>query len=237
VVNSAGNEGSATGGMNTLVAPSDGDSVLAIGAVDATGMRVYFSSMGPTADGRIKPDLMARGSGTVCASPSNPTGYLGVSGTSLSCPLVAGAAALLLQVNPQATNMEIIQALKTTASQAGSPDNQYGWGIIDAFQAANTFTNLANGDDNVIQQMKLYTNYPNPFNPVTTISYDVPQAQYITLGVYNILGEKISVLYDGWIETGSYESTWNASHLSSGMYYFVLEGLNGRMIQKGVLLK
>jgi subtilisin family serine protease len=237
VVNSAGNEGPASGNINTIIAPSDGDSVLAVGAVNSTGTRSSFSSMGPTADGRIKPDVMAMGSSTVCASTSSTTTYRTASGTSLSCPLVAGAAALVLQANPQSTNMEIIQALKNTASQSIAPDNAYGWGIINAFQAANSITQITEGDNNIIGEIKLYANYPNPFNPITTISYDIPRAQNITLSVFNILGEKITTLFDGWVEPGRYEKYWNATQMSSGMYYFILEGANDRQIQKAVLLK
>jgi hypothetical protein len=133
--------------------------------------------------------------------------------------------------------MEIIQALKNTASQSIAPDNAYGWGIINAFQAANSITQITEGDNNIIGEIKLYANYPNPFNPITTISYDIPRAQNITLSVFNILGEKITTLFDGWVEPGRYEKYWNATQMSSGMYYFILEGANDRQIQKAVLLK
>ncbi|GAB4329718.1 MAG: hypothetical protein Kow0037_04900 [Calditrichia bacterium] len=137
VVNSAGNEGSSTpSNPNTLGSPADGDSVLAVGAVSSSGNRVSFSSMGPTADGRIKPDVMAMGSGVKAPSTYSTTGYSSVSGTSFSCPLTAGAAALVLQVNPNLTNMQIIKALRETAANASSPNNEYGWGIIDAYAAA-----------------------------------------------------------------------------------------------------
>ncbi|GAB4370594.1 MAG: hypothetical protein Kow0042_12920 [Calditrichia bacterium] len=141
VVNSAGNEGSSTpSNPNTLVAPADGDSVLAAGAVNSSGQRVYFSSMGPTADGRIKPDVMALGSGVVAPSTASTTGYTSVSGTSFSCPLTAGAAALILQANPNLSNMQIIKAMRNTASNAATPDNSYGWGIVNAYAAAFYYT-------------------------------------------------------------------------------------------------
>ncbi|MFN3872299.1 MAG: S8 family serine peptidase, partial [Ignavibacterium sp.] len=96
VVNSAGNEGWRTT-PNSLVAPADGDSVFAIGATDGSGVRVSFSSFGPTFDGRIKPDFMAMGSNVYAARSSSTTQYTYVSGTSFSCPLSAGVVALLLQ--------------------------------------------------------------------------------------------------------------------------------------------
>jgi serine protease AprX len=132
VVNSAGNEG---GGITTIGAPADGDSVLAVGAVNSDNSRTYFSSVGPTADGRIKPDVMAMGSGVYVASPYGTGSYTYADGTSFSCPLTAGAAALLWQMAPNASNMEIYDALKMSANNAQNPNNEYGWGIIDIYAA------------------------------------------------------------------------------------------------------
>jgi hypothetical protein len=131
VVNSAGNEGS---GVTTIGAPADGDSVLAVGAVYGDDSRVSFSSMGPTGDGRIKPEVMAMGSDVYVADPYGNY-YTSASGTSFSCPLTAGAAALLWQMVPGASNMEIFEALKMSANNASNPNNEYGWGIIDIYAA------------------------------------------------------------------------------------------------------
>ncbi len=137
VVNSAGNEGS---GTTTIGAPADGDSVLAVGAVDADGYRTYFSSVGPTGDGRIKPEVMAQGSSVTVASVYSTDGYTTASGTSFSCPLTAGAAAVLMQMVPSASNMDIFEALKMTANNSENPNNEYGWGIINIIAAYNYFT-------------------------------------------------------------------------------------------------
>lgn len=132
VVNSAGNEGfNAT--HNTLGAPADGDSVIAVGAVGASGTRVSFSSVGPTADGRIKPDIMAMGSGVVVASTWSDNGYTTASGTSFSCPLAAGVAALVLSFNPELTPIQVGDILRAQANNSDNPNNEYGWGIIDAY--------------------------------------------------------------------------------------------------------
>ncbi len=135
VVNSAGNEGN-NSSHNTLGAPADGDSVITIGAVSSSGTVTYFSSVGPTVDGRIKPDLMAMGSNDYIATTSG-NGYSYGSGTSYSCPLVAGVCALLLQKNPLLTPMEVLDILRSTASRSSNPDNRYGWGIINALSAIN----------------------------------------------------------------------------------------------------
>ncbi len=142
VVNSAGNDGqSRAGSPNTLIAPADADSILSAGAVTPFGVRADFSSYGPTSDGRVKPDVMATGTDIQAADPTDTTGYTygGIQGTSFSCPLTAGVAALVLRAHPEATAMQIISAIKTTAypgyDQSARPDNFYGWGIVDAMAA------------------------------------------------------------------------------------------------------
>ena len=138
VVNSAGNDGY-NSSHNTLGAPADGDSVITAGAVTSSGNRSSFSSVGPTVDGRFKPDIMALGSGDVVASPYNDHNYTTASGTSFSCPLSAGVAALILCVNPNLTPMQVRDAMRNTASQSSNPDNLYGWGILNALDAINYF--------------------------------------------------------------------------------------------------
>ena len=137
VVNSAGN-GGFRADRNTLGAPADGVRVLAIGAVESDGARAGFSSVGPTADGRIKPDVSARGVRVKVASANGPASYSLASGTSFSCPLVAGVVALLLQARPAYTVDDVIAALRSTASQAARADNLLGWGIVDAVRAVDT---------------------------------------------------------------------------------------------------
>ncbi len=132
VVNSAGNAGPDS---SSLLTPADADSVLAVGAVDAAGNVTAFSSRGPTADGRIKPEVCARGLATVWAEATDG-GYRAVSGTSLAAPLVAGAVTQLLQWHPEWGPGDLRSALLQTASQAAHPDNIEGWGIVDAPAAA-----------------------------------------------------------------------------------------------------
>ncbi|MFH1681944.1 MAG: S8 family serine peptidase [Candidatus Eisenbacteria bacterium] len=139
VVNSAGNEGSAL--WHYIIAPADAPGVIAAAAVNINGDRVGFSSYGPTADGRIKPDLAALGSGVagvVDPRESAPIDIYGesLSGTSYSAPLIAGACALLLEIHPLLTPALLADALKSTASQKDDPDTSLGWGIVNAYQAA-----------------------------------------------------------------------------------------------------
>ena len=139
VVNAVGNYGSVA--WHYLAAPSDvnGDSLIAVGAVDAAGVAANFSSYGPSADGRIKPDLAARGVELVLvAGDGNPNGYVGGGGgTSFSTPQVAGLAACLLQAHSAWTPRDVIRALRATASQAAHPDNRVGYGVPNGGAASS----------------------------------------------------------------------------------------------------
>jgi hypothetical protein len=134
VCSAAGNERNSSWGH--IIAPSDGDSVIACGAVDASGAVAYFSSPGPSYDGRIKPDVSALGLWTWCAVPSDSLGYLQAIGTSFSTPLIAGACGLILQMHPAWGPMKVLEELREHASNAPTPDNDLGWGIIDTYMSA-----------------------------------------------------------------------------------------------------
>ena len=135
VVNAMGNEGA---GVNppSLTTPADADSIVSVGAVSSAGVLAGFSSNGPTSDGRMKPDVMAHGIGTYWATTGSKTSYSGSSqGTSLATPLVAGVAAMILSAHPELTPIQVRDALRSTASNANKPNNDIGWGIIDAYKA------------------------------------------------------------------------------------------------------
>jgi subtilisin family serine protease len=135
VVVSVGNSGLGAAGQGTIGAPADGAQVIAAGAVDALGVRASFSSVGPTADGRIKPDVAAQGVGVKVALADTVNGYRFANGTSFACPLVAGAAALVIQHHQDYTPAQVAEALRRTASQAARPDTLLGHGIVDTLAA------------------------------------------------------------------------------------------------------
>ena len=143
VSNSAGNAGN--NAHNTLGGPADGDSVLTVGAVDNTGIRVNFSSVGPTTDNppRIKPDVMAMGNGNYYAGTTGNT-YSSGGGTSFSCPLTSGVCALVLSANKNLTPLQVMGILKKFASNSGSPNNTMGWGILNASLAVDSARKLDN---------------------------------------------------------------------------------------------
>jgi serine protease AprX len=137
VCNSMGNERQTN--PPSIVSPPDGDSVISVGAVDSAGVIARFSSNGPSSDGRIKPDVVALGvhdwtavSSSITLSDSD---YSYSSGTSFSCPLTAGVCALILSTHPELTPMQVKEALKMTANNKENPNNVYGWGLINAYDA------------------------------------------------------------------------------------------------------
>jgi hypothetical protein len=132
VATAMGNEGNSDG---SLVAPADGDSVIACGAVDSLGTLAGFSSWGPTYDGRTKPEVCAMGVRTACVDPYDIHGYRTASGTSLSTPLIGGACGVLFSAHPNWTPAMVREALMMTGDRFDSPDNAYGWGILDVSRA------------------------------------------------------------------------------------------------------
>lgn len=128
VVNSAGNQG--TESFHYISTPADADSVLAVGATDKNGNVAPFSSYGPSADGRVKPDLASEGFNTVVTISGDVR-----SGTSFACPNLAGLATCLWQGFPEFNNIKILNALRQAGSRASAPDNRIGYGIPDMKKA------------------------------------------------------------------------------------------------------
>ena len=85
--------------------------------------------------------------------------------------------------------------------------------------------------------IRIHGSFPNPFNPETTLSFELPQAGEVHLAVYNLRGEKVADLVNGYCAEGLHQVTWNASHLASGIYLFQLEAGNTVSVSKVVLTK
>ncbi len=166
VVNSAGNSGN-NSQFPYMGAPADGFDVFSIGAVNDEGNRASFSSIGPTYDGRIKPDIMAMGQGTAVASGSSSNFSFG-NGTSFSSPVIAGMSACLWQANPSFTNLEIKEAIMQSGSRHENPDVYYGHGIPDYALANSILTLLQYEKDPDGNLLRLG---PNPFSHKLNITY------------------------------------------------------------------
>ena len=131
-----GNDGNKA--WHYLSTPADADSILSVGAVDVAGEIAGFSSYGPSADGRVKPEVCAVGAGTALIDPADNEVMNG-NGTSFACPLIAGMAASLWSAVPKASNMEIREQIIRSADRYTTPHEQYGYGVPNAWEAYNAF--------------------------------------------------------------------------------------------------
>ena len=139
LVVAAGNEGNQP--WHYIASPADADSILTVGAVDMHDSIAGFSSWGPTSDGRVKPEVCARGHQTALINPVDNS-VVHSNGTSFACPIVAGMAACLWSALPHATNMEIRQRIIASADRYTAPHPQYGYGIPDAWNAYEQATDI-----------------------------------------------------------------------------------------------
>jgi subtilisin family serine protease len=236
-VNSAGNEGNDP--WYHIITPADADSVLSVGAVDANDVIANFSSRGPTFDGRIKPEVCARGVSTYCVRSNTENIYRNASGTSFSAPLAAGAAAVIMSANPEWTNMQVREAIMMTASQFNSPDNDYGHGILNTWAAINyQFTASVKGETFLPNAIYVNNAYPNPFNPEISIKIDgLSNNQHVTVGIYDIHGKLVKYLYNQKALHSMLKLNWNAERFSSGIYLLRTDWQYGNDLQKITLLK
>lgn len=238
VLNSAGNRGSQTYPENKMTAPGDGDSVMAIGAVNADSTRASFSSLGPTYDGRIKPDLMALGVSVRVASAFSQTNYTPGSGTSFSTPITAGACALLLQADPALTPMQVQEFLKATGDQASDPDTLRGWGIYDVWQAIQDVLLPVAPPQLVLipDEFLVFDPYPNPFNATVLIAFALPVAGEVNFSLFSPDGRLIltkSQLYSA----GYHKFRQPFDQFSSGVYFCRISASSGQQVVKITHLK
>ena len=235
-VTAAGNEGSDN--WYYIIAPADADSVLAVGAVDANGDLAYFSSHGPTSDGRIKPEICARGVSTWACSSYDMTGYNNYNGTSLSTPLVAGAAALIIQSHPEWSAMEVRNAIMMTASQNDEPDNDFGYGILDTWEAIQYGVTVTVRPSLQFPDIIEVANaYPNPFNPEISFTVDAPMGLLIQVSVLDIEGLIVENIYTGRILHSNFKVYWNAAQYPSGLYLLQTRWPGGSHVQKVTFIK
>lgn len=183
VVKSAGNQGNRAWGRITF--PGDADSVLTVGSVNNMGVYSSFSSRGPTADGRIKPDVVALGEGTIV---SLPTGTItGDVGTSFAAPLVAGLAAGFWQAHPRLHNMQVIDLIRRSGTRARNPNDSIGFGIPHFERMQLLLTSLAE-NPTLASGIKAY---PNPTKGQIDLSFPEQwQGATLTLILTDISGRQ-----------------------------------------------
>jgi len=223
MVVSAGNEGCAspTQCWYYIGTPADGDSVIAVGATTIAGAKASFSSFGPTADGRIKPDVSAPGVSVVVASGSG-TGYTTSSGTSFSAPLVTGVVAQMLQANPSLQPIQVRTILRSTASQANAPDNRLGWGIVNADAAITLAIAVATESPEREGVLAVHVRGQGSMRPVLLIETG---GETLLAEAYDLLGRRVALLHDG--PTPSILTLSLPESLSAGAYIVRLTAPTG----------
>lgn len=218
VIASAGNSGASA---NPYVGvPAEATNVLAIGAVKPDETYATFSSIGPSFDGRVKPDIMAQGQAAVV---SNINGAIvTANGTSFSGPIMAGMITSFWSALPTLTATQVVQFVKQSADRYTTPTNQFGYGIPD-FQLAlnNALGNEIFDNENVVL-------YPNPVQDSVTIH--LPSNQSAELYLYNSLGQIINQFH-----ISNSETSISLEKLTSGIYFYELSLKN--KTHKGKLLK
>lgn len=216
VVNSAGNSGGNS--WQKLGAPADGDSVFCIGGVNSNLTRASFSSYGPTADDRLKPDVAALAVGATIFNQNGSVG--GANGTSFSCPIIAGMSACLWQANPTYSNMELIEAIKSTSSQFSNPDTSLGWGIPN-FSAADFILQGKKLEQYPTAENILLS--PNPFTDNLNFNFYSADTQSFRIVISDALGKK--VFENNYFALSKSYNQLNipiAQSLSKGIYFFSL---------------
>lgn len=185
VFTSAGNE--RDNAWQRIVAPSDGDLVIGVGAVDKYLISAPFSSAGPSADGDIKPNLSAMGEHVVVQYFTGNVSL--VNGTSFASPILAGMAACLWQMNPERTAVEVKEAMESSAHRCNSPDSLVGYGVPD-MRAASLL--LQNEQTLKIENIQNWQVYPNPVSDQIVLQYKGSFIQTeINIELYTIAGQLI----------------------------------------------
>ena len=219
VVISAGNSGATA--EPHIATPADAIGALTIGAVNSTEVYASFSSIGPSFDGRVKPDVCAKG---LQATVSNTSGgIVTASGTSFSSPIMAGMVATFWSAVPTLTAQQVVDFIRQSADNYNAPTNQKGYGIPD-FQLA--LTNALNLE--TVEANQNFVVYPNPAENQITFQLENKQKGIIYL--YDVLGQNILTK-----EISSSNNTIDIQNLPKGVYYYNFESdkvFNGKIIKK-----
>ena len=219
-VTSAGNSGAT--GNPFIGVPSDAINTLGVGAVKADEAYGTFSSIGPSSDGRVKPDVMAQGQAAVIANVSG--NVVTGSGTSFAGPIMAGAVASFWQAVPSLTNIQVINFIRQSADRFDNPTPQFGYGIPD-FQLALDLARLSiKGND-----VPSFLVYPNPVSDNLQISFPsgLNEARII---LFDILGQSI---FEQTISDS--KASISLASLNSGIYFYRIQA--NSLTQSGKIIK
>ncbi len=182
VLTSAGNSGNNS--WHYISAPSDGDSVLSVAAVDMNGNYVSFSSYGPSSDGDVKPNVAAKGAQSTIADAFDNIGV--GSGTSFACPILAGSATCFWQAFPNLKVMEVKRAIELSANYFNTPTDTLGYGIPNFHLAY-----IAAGTHEMIAPEAEFVAYPNPFVGQLSIHLYSESNNFVIGNLYDFVGKEI----------------------------------------------
>lgn len=226
VVNAAGNSNGTS--WPWIGVPADADSICTVGAIDTLSNIASFSSIGPTADGRIKPDLMAMGLNSWLANPSNAVSCGQASGTSFATPILAGAMACFWQAHPNFTSFKVIDTLRKTATYSLTPNNSRGWGTPNMCSVP-IVTGIGTTKSELETKIVIA---PNPFNTVIAISLlNNEFAKNNLVEVFNSLGSTVNPISS---QLSASALQLDFTNLPLGIYVVKLNTLNGSITKKVV---
>lgn len=209
VVNSAGNSG-----PSNISTPCDAPGTFCVGAVAGMGEYAWFSSVGPSADGRVKPDVMARGGDAWIVNGADS--LQAANGTSFASPIICGGVACLIQAHPTKSVDELMNAIRESASLYTTPNDSMGYGIPD-FCLANAILN-GNVGVSSLESTQLSI-HPNPTNDFLSISGFTGLNDFVYVSLYDNLGRR--VMNEKHHVTNG-ELKLNVSALSDGVYQLIV---------------
>jgi len=224
VLAAAGNEGDDA--WHYITTPADADSIITVGAVDASGTVADFSSFGPSSDGRVKPTAASVGSGTAISSITGPiqAGY----GTSFATPNLAGLVTCLWQAFPEFSNMQIIEAVKKSSSIYNNPDDRLGYGIPDFKKAYDDL----NQQKITIDSLAILGNsfikvFPNPFKENFTVLIKPQVTSTANFKLYDASG-KLYFSKEVSLQEGSVQTINFDSHQTFQKGFYILKFNDGK---------
>ncbi len=231
VVNSAGNSGQSA--WYRISAPADAEGILAVGAVGLERQSAPFSGHGPSADGRVKPD--------VCAVGWKATGLdvgghalAPINGTSFSAPLMAGVACCLWQLHTDRSAVEVTEAIRRSASHALRPDSDVGYGIPDLWRAHL----LLNGEDLTgLRHEAVLQVFPMPFSDGFTMALFTGEAHMLRMELFDALGRPVWRLEEA-VEPGTFRHIALADPMLAGSpagLYHLRVDLGGPLVERTVI--
>jgi len=231
VLTSAGNEGNNGSWGGWISVPGDAQNILTVGSVEPNESFSNFSGKGPTADGRIKPDLVAQGGGATIANLFSASGITTNGGTSFSCPILCGMVAGFWQAHPELNASQVITLLKNSASNRDNPNNTIGWGIPGFIKA-----HILAGAKPVLSFPFDVHVFPNP-NKGKVLNISLLESSTVGKADYRITDSKGSLVLEDsvYFDLVNTSRSINLPNVRSGIYFIQIE-MGGKSFSRKIIL-